>query len=186
MNSKKKHIENEESFDKTKKVKKDENKTKQNEDEVEKLKSQLETVTKKCDDYLLGLQRSVAEFDNYKKRIIREKECIYTDTTGDIITALLPVLDNLERAIGSVDDSDHLKPFKEGVIMVQKQFVQILKDFGVEEIECIGEEFDPELHEAVMHVEDEKIGENIVVEQVQKGYKIKNKVIRHSLVKVAN
>jgi molecular chaperone GrpE len=156
------------------------------EKEIEKLKQQIHEITIKSKEYLDGLQRSVAEFDNYKKRTAREKQCLYSDTTGEILAALLPVLDNLERAIVTDDNSENLKSFKEGVTLVYKQFKEILKDFGVEEIDCVGQKFDPQLHNAVLHEEDESLGENVVKEEFCKGYKIKDKVIRHSMVKVAN
>lgn len=156
------------------------------EKEIEKLKQQIEELAAVKDQYLDKYQRAAAEFENYKRRTTKEKQCLYTDTTVEVLGALLPVLDNLERAIETEDKDDNLEAFKEGVTLIFKQFKQILKEFGVEEIDCVGKVFDPELHNAVMHVEDEKEGSNVVTEQLCKGYKINDKVIRHSMVKVAN
>lgn len=129
-------------------------------------------------------QRLLAEYDNFKKRTVREKETIYTDSVKDTVAALLPVIDNLERALDSFDDkeSDHYK----GVEMVLKQTEDIFKKLGVSEIKSVGEQFNPEIHNAVMHVDDDNVDENTVVEQFQKGYMFNDKVIRHSMVKVAN
>ena len=129
-------------------------------------------------------QRLLAESDNFKKRTVREKEAIYTDSVKDTVAALLPVIDNLERALDSFADkeSDHYK----GVEMVLKQTEDIFKKLGVSEIKSVGEQFNPEIHNAVMHVDDDNVDENTVVEQFQKGYMFNDKVIRHSMVKVAN
>lgn len=128
------------------------------------------------------LARTVAEYDNFRKRTSKEKEGIYTNACEDILKELLPVLDNLERAItveGSVDD------LKKGIEMTIKQFNGALEKLEVEEIKSDGE-FDPNVHNAVMHVDDEQYGKNQVVEVFQKGYKRGDKVLRHSMVKVAN
>ncbi len=164
----------------------EETKKHKEEKDIEKLKHQIEVISKKSSEYLDSLKRSIAEFDNFKKRTVREKQCLYDDTTGEVIAALLPVLDNLERAIESSDKSENIDSFKEGVTLVYKQFKEILKEFGIEEIDCVGKNFDPKLHNAVLHEEDENLGENVVKEQLCKGYKIKDKVIRHSIVKVVN
>lgn len=128
------------------------------------------------------LARTVAEYDNFRKRTAKEKEGIYTNACEDILKELLPVLDNLERAItveGSVDD------LKKGIEMTIKQFNGALEKLEVEEIKSDGE-FDPNVHNAVMHVDDEQYEKNQVVEVFQKGYKRGDKVLRHSMVKVAN
>lgn len=130
------------------------------------------------------LQRLAAEFDNYKKRTAKEKENLYIEATKDTISVLLPVLDNLERAAEA--DSNEVESLKDGINMVLKQFKEVLKEIGVEEIPAKGEQFNPEVHSAVMHIESEEFGNNVVVEELQKGYKIKDKVIRCSVVKVAN
>jgi molecular chaperone GrpE len=128
------------------------------------------------------LARTVAEYDNFRKRTAKEKEGIYTDACEDILKEMLPVLDNLERAIsveGTVDD------LKKGVEMTIKQFNNALEKLSVEEIQADGE-FDPHVHNAVMHIDDDQYGNNQVVEVFQKGYKRGDKVLRHSMVKVAN
>jgi len=152
---------------------------------LEALKTELDEKTKKCDEYFNMLQRTAAEFDNYKKRTLKEKESIYYDAVADVIAAFLPVIDNLERALNSSceENSDSLR---EGIELILRQVREILKNNNVEEIKAVGEKFDPQLHNAVMHVEDENEGEGVVVEEFLKGYIIKDKVIRHSMVKVAN
>lgn len=128
------------------------------------------------------LLRTVAEYDNFRKRTIKEKENIYTEACADVLKEMLPVLDNLERAIavdGSVED------LKKGLEMTINQFVGALNKLGVEEIAADGD-FDPNLHNAVMHIEDENLGANQVAEVFQKGYKKGEKVLRYSMVKVAN
>lgn len=130
------------------------------------------------------LMRHAAEFDNYKKRTQKEKEELYKMAVCDTIEKLLPVKDNLERAVLSTAEAD--EKVAEGVKMIDKQFVDVLKEIGVEPIESVGAEFDPEKHNAVMHEENDEAKENTVVEEFMKGYLYKDKVIRHSVVKVAN
>ena len=127
--------------------------------------------------------RLMAEFDNYKKRSAKERENIYTDVRVDTVTKFLPVFDNLERAL-KTETAD--EAYKKGVEMTFHQLMDVFKKMGVEEIESVGKPFDPTLHNAVMHVEDAERGENEIVEEFQKGFKIGDKVIRHSMVKVAN
>ena len=127
--------------------------------------------------------RLMAEFDNYKKRSARERENIYTDVRVDTVTKFLPVFDNLERAM-KTETAD--EAFKRGVEMTFNQLMDVFKKLGVEEIESVGKPFDPAVHNAVMHVEDAERGENEIVEEFQKGFRIGDKVIRHSMVKVAN
>jgi molecular chaperone GrpE len=155
-------------------------------EEMEKLTNELDSKTKKCEEIMDALQRTAAEFDNYKKRTQKEKETIYSEAVCDVIAAFLPVMDSIERAIQSCSAEAGEQSIKEGVELVNKQMKDVMKKLGVEEIPGIGEEFDPENHNAVMHVEDESYGQNVVVEEFQKGYRLKNKVIRHSMVKVAN
>ncbi|MBR4949174.1 MAG: nucleotide exchange factor GrpE [Clostridia bacterium] len=142
--------------------------------EAEKLKAELD---KQKDDYL----RLLAEYDNFKKRNIKEKEGMYIAGICDAVEKLIPVLDNIERAIDNGNDLDSLK---EGVELIKKQCLDSFKALGVEEIET--DTFDPNLHNAVMHVEDEELGENKIVDVFQKGYKKGDKIIRISMVKVAN
>ncbi|MCD7903818.1 MAG: nucleotide exchange factor GrpE [Oscillospiraceae bacterium] len=127
--------------------------------------------------------RLMAEFDNYKKRSVRERENIYADVRVDTVTRFLPVYDNLQRAL-SAETADEV--YKKGVEMTFNQLLDVFRKLGVEEIESVGQPFDPTLHNAVMHVQDEESGENMVVEEFQKGFKLGEKVIRFSMVKVAN
>lgn len=129
-------------------------------------------------------QRLLAEYDNFKKRTAREKEAIYADSVKDTVAELLPVIDNLLRAVDAFADKDCEEC--KGVSMVLKQTEEIFAKIGVSEIKAVGEQFNPELHNAVMHVDDDKIDDNTVVEEFQKGYIYKDKVIRYSMVKVAN
>lgn len=155
--------------------------------EIEELKAKLEQKTKQCEEYFSMLQRTAAEFDNYKKRTVKEKEALYSDAVSDAVLAILPVVDNFERAIKAAEnDSTTNSSFKEGMELVYKQFKDALKSLGVEEIKALGETFDPQLHNAVMHIEDDSYGTSVVIEEFQKGYILKDKVVRHSMVKVAN
>lgn len=138
---------------------------------------------KKYNDANEKYLRTLAEYDNYRKRTIKEKEGIYPEAKAVVVEKFLPVLDNFQRAIDSAENKD---AFYEGVVMLKKQMDEVLTSLGVEEIKAVGEEFNPELHNAVMHVEDEEQGENVIIEEFQKGYKIGDRVIRHSMVKVAN
>ena len=138
-------------------------------------------------DNLDKYQRTLAEFDNFRKRTVKEKASMYDDGVRSTVEKLLMVIDNLERAVavqeGKVDESD---AFFKGVKMTLTQFQDVLKGIGVEEIKAVGEKFDPNLHAAVAHEDDENYGENEVVLEMLKGYMYKGKVIRHSMVKVAN
>lgn len=126
--------------------------------------------------------RLVAEFDNFKKRTQKEKEEIYSIAKTDVVMNLLPVIDNFERAEKFSDD----KNVEEGIALIKKQFIDVLKKIGIEEIEAENQPFDPNLHNAVLHEEREDVAENTVVEVLQKGYKLGDKVIRYAMVKVAN
>ena len=138
---------------------------------------------KKYNDVNEKYMRTLAEYDNYRKRTIKEKESIYPEAKAVVIEKILPIMDNFQRALDSAENKD---AFYEGIVMLKKQLDETLAALGVEEIKAVGEEFNPELHNAVIHVEDEEQGENIIVEEFQKGYKIGDRVIRHSMVKVAN
>ena len=138
---------------------------------------------KKYNDVNEKYMRTLAEYDNYRKRTIKEKESIYPEAKAVVIEKFLPIMDNFQRALDSAENKD---AFYEGIAMLKKQMDETLAALGVEEIKAVGEEFNPELHNAVMHIDDENQGENIVVEEFQKGYKIGDRVIRHSMVKVAN
>lgn len=157
------------------------------EDTVETLKKQLEEKEREVEEYKSLCQRIAADFDNYKKRIAKDKENMYYEVVADVVGKLLPIVDNFERAIDSAKNSkDTNDELLKGLEMIKKQIDDIFTKLGVEPIEALNKEFDPYLHNAIMHVEDERYGKNVVIEEFQKGYKIKDRVIRYSLVKVAN
>jgi len=132
------------------------------------------------------LKRNLAEFDNFRKRTDKEKASMFDMGAKDILEKLLPVMDNFERSIQSAPDSPEVKGYTDGMAMILKQLEKIMEDAGVKPIECVGKQFDPAFHNAVMHEEDEKLGENVVSAELQKGYMYKDTVLRHSMVKVAN
>jgi molecular chaperone GrpE len=143
--------------------------------EVERLQEELAAAN---DKYL----RMIAEYDNFRKRSAKEKESIYADAQADAVGSILPIGDNLARAALFTDPASVSK----GIAMMQKSFEEALSKMGITEIEAEGQEFDPNRHNAVMHVEDESVGENTVVEVLQKGYIRGDRVIRYAMVKVAN
>ena len=130
--------------------------------------------------------RQMAEFDNYRKRTEREKSAMYEIGAKAIVEKLLPVVDNFERGFSTVAEEDKDDAFVKGMEMVYKQMMTMLESVDVKPIEAVGKEFNPDLHNAVMHVEDETVGENIVVDEFQKGYTYRDSVVRYSMVKVAN
>ena len=132
------------------------------------------------------LTRQMAEFDNFRKRTEKEKSQMYEVGAKDIIEKILPVVDNFERGLGSVPEEEKNAPFVEGMEKIYKQLMTTLESVGVKPIEAVGQEFNPDFHNAVMHVEDEGLGENIIAEEFQKGYMYRESVVRHSMVKVAN
>ena len=132
------------------------------------------------------LKRQIAEFDNFRKRTEKEKSAMFDMGARHIIEAILPTIDNFERGLKAVPEDKEAKAFYEGMEMIYKQMLKVLSDVGVTAIDCLDKEFDLNLHNAVMHVEDEAYGNNIIIEEFQKGYKYKDTVIRHSMVKVAN
>ncbi len=141
-----------------------------------------ETVEEK-DDFKDKYIRLIADFDNFKKRTQKEVTSTYTNAVTDTVEKLLPVMDNFERAMASSDENDE---FAKGILMIYKQLKEVFESIGVKEIEAVGKPFDPNLHNAVMHIDDENAGESEIVEEFMKGYMLKDKVIRHSVVKVAN
>ncbi len=151
--------------------------------ELKKLKEELEKTRQELEESKTRYMRMAAEYDNYKKRTAREMDSRYADAKLDILKEILPVLDNFERGL-TAECSD--SAYKEGVELIFKQFTDLLAQQGVTEIEAVGQPFDPNLHNAVMHIEDETLGENTVAEVFMKGYKQGDKVLRHSMVKVAN
>ena len=150
---------------------------------IEKLSNDLCEQKKLADEYYDSLKRNMADFDNYKKRITKEKESLHTMVVASIVGDLLPILDNFENAL-THECTD--EKFKTGMDMICSQIKDVISKYGVEEIESVGTEFNPMLHEAVAHVDDANYGEKEVTEVFRKGYKIKDKVIRHAMVKVAN
>lgn len=156
-------------------------------DAVDETAEKLAKLEQQAAENLDKYQRCLAEFDNFRKRTSKEKAGMYDDGVRNTVEKLLPVIDNLERAVaaqaGKAEADD---PFLKGVEMTLKQFQEVLHGMGVEEIKALGEKFDPNLHAAVAHEEDEAYGENEIVLEMLKGYTYKEKVIRHSMVKVAN
>lgn len=132
------------------------------------------------------LRRQMAEFDNFRKRTEKEKSTMYEMGAKNIIEKILPVIDNFERGLAAMPEDAKGTPFADGVEMIYKQFTKTLEDAGVEAIETVGQQFNPDLHNAVMHVEDEAFGENEIALELQKGYKYRGSVVRYSMVQVAN
>lgn len=141
---------------------------------------------KKIDEYLKAAQTVAADFENYKRRSQKERQGLYLSSIAETVEVFIPILDNMERAISSAESNSNFDSLKEGIELVLKQFKDTLEKLEVKSIESVGNEFDPNIHNAVMHVEDDSVGANMVIEELQKGYIIKDKVIRHSMVKVAN
>ena len=148
-------------------------------------KKKKDKKDEKIEELTDRLTRQMAEFDNFRKRTEKEKANMYAIGAKDIIEKILPVVDSFERGLATVENPEE-DPFADGMNKVYKQFTTALDELGVTVIEAVGKEFDPNLHNAVMHVEDEEAGENIVVEEFLKGYMYKGSVVRHSMVKVAN
>ncbi len=143
----------------------------------------IEELNKKLLEANDKLLRTVAEYDNFRKRSLKEKEAIYSDSKTDIIGKLLPVIDNFERAVAADSDFDS---YKTGINMTVKQLLDIFASLGVESFGEKGDEFDPNIHDGIMHVDDDTLGENVVSEVYSKGYKIGDRIIRHATVIVAN
>lgn len=153
------------------------------EKKIKKLQKKIDEQKQFLEESDDRIKRLIAEFDNFKKRSNKERTGMYNSVMGDVITALLPAIDNLEKAANAESTDEQ---YKNGVEMVLTQFKDVLKANGVEEIKAVGEPFDPSLHEAVSTVEDENLGPKVIKEEFRKGYKIGDKVLRHSLVVVAN
>ena len=156
---------------------------KQNVDEKIEANKKVETLKIQLEETEDRLKRVAAEFDNYKKRSAKEKTELYNSIMADVVSNFLPVIDNLEKAV-EVETKD--EEYKKGIELVLKQFQDVLLSNGVQAIEAVGQTFDPEFHEAVSSVQDDTKGEKEIVQEYRKGYKIVNKVIRHSMVIVAN
>lgn len=151
--------------------------------DLEKIKQLIETQKLEIEEKDDRLKRLMAEFENFKKRSSKERENLYNSLLGDVVSSLLPIIDNLEKAVEVKTEDEN---FKQGIEMVLKQFKDVLASNGVTEIEALGKTFDPEIHEAITSVVDENLGIQEIKEEYRKGYMIGNKVIRHSLVVVAN
>lgn len=132
------------------------------------------------------VKRQMAEFENFRKRTEKEKSTMYEMGARDMIEKILPIIDNFERGLATIPEEAKETPFAEGMEKIYKQLQKTMEDAGVKVIEAVGKEFDPNLHNAVMHVEDESLGENVVAEELLKGYTYRDSVVRHSMVKVAN
>ena len=148
-------------------------------DKKDKKDLQIEELTDK-------VKRQMAEFDNFRKRTEKEKSQMFETGAKNIIERILPVVDNFERGLAAVPEESKADPFVEGMEKIYKQMMTVLEEAGVTVIETEGKEFDPNLHNAVMHIDDENFGENIIAEEFQKGYMYRDSVVRHSMVKVAN
>lgn len=148
-------------------------------DKKDKKDIQIEELTDK-------LKRQMAEFDNFRKRTEKEKASMFEVGARSVVEKILPIVDNFERGLGSVSEDQKEDPFVAGMEKIYQQFLTVFEELGVKPIEAVGQEFDPNFHNAVMHVEDEEAGENQVVEEFQKGYTYRDTVVRHSMVKVAN
>ncbi len=154
------------------------------EETTEKVKK--DAKDEKIEDLTDKLLRQMAEFDNFRKRTEKEKAAMFDIGAKSVIDKLLPVVDNFERGLGTIEEEDKDDAFVAGMQMVYKQIMTMFETIGVKAIEAVGKEFNPDLHNAVMHVEDEEVGENIIVEEFQKGYTYHDIVVRYSMVKVAN
>jgi len=153
-------------------------------EKIRDLEKQVEASDREAEEYLDHLKRLKAEFENYKKRMVKERQQIVTWAIEDLIKEFLPVLDDLERAIDSASISQDFSSLIQGIKMVYDHFKQLLKKKGLEEISSQGEEFDPNLHEAIMRIESDEHPDNVVVEEMRKGYKFKDRVLRPAMVKV--
>ena len=142
-------------------------------------KNKKDKKDEKIEELTDRITRQMAEFDNFRKRTEKEKSQMYEIGAKDIIEKILPVVDNFERGLDAVKEEDKEDPFIQGMEMVYKQLMTVLGELGVKPIEAVGKEFDPNLHNAVMHVEDENFGENIIAEEFQKGYMYRDSVVRH-------
>lgn len=152
---------------------------KKKEKKKDKRDEQIEDLTDR-------LKRQMAEFENFRKRTDKEKSQMYDMGAKSVVEKVLPVIDNFERGLAAVPEEQKEDPFVDGMDKIYRQMMTMLEEIGVKPIEAVGTEFNPDFHNAVMHVEDEESGENIIVEEFQKGYMYRDSVVRHSMVKVAN
>lgn len=155
-------------------------------EEVAEEVSPLEEAQKLADEFKDKFLRVSAEYENFRKRTQKEKESLYADGKAACAQSFLPLADNMDRAMEAAKAENPESPIVKGMEMIFRQFEDILKSLSIEEIPSVGQEFNPEFHNAVMHIEDDEAEANIIVEEFQKGYKMGDKVLRHSMVKVAN
>ena len=160
---------------------KEEKESKKSFKKKEKKKDKRDEQIEQLNDKVM---RQIAEFENFRRRTDQEKAQMFGNGQKAVIEKILPVVDNFERGLATVEEG--ADPFADGMLMIYKQLLTTLEEAGVKPIEAVGQEFNPEFHNAVMHVDDEEVGENIVVEEFQKGYMMNDSVVRHSMVKVAN
>jgi len=153
-------------------------------DDLQKLQSELEETKTRAEEYYSGLQRLKAEFDNFRKRTVREKDEAAKYASERIILSLLPIVDNFERALDSTKTNKDFESFSQGIEMILRQLFKVLEDEGLKPIDAVGHQFDPNLHEALF-IEESDLKENTVLEELQKGYLLKEKVIRPGRVKVS-
>ncbi len=151
-----------------------------------KKKEKKDKKDEKIEELTDRVRRQMAEFDNFRKRTEKEKTQMFETGAKSIVEKILPVVDNFERGLAAVTEEEKGSPFVEGMEKIYKQMMTMLEEAGVKPIEAVGQEFDPNLHNAVMHIEDDEFGENIIAEEFQKGYTYRDSVVRHSMVKVAN
>lgn len=151
-----------------------------------KKKDKPDPKDEKIEELTDRLQRSMAEFDNFRKRTEKEKSAMFEIGAKDIIERILPVVDNFERGLAAIPEEEKASAFAEGMEKIYKQLIKSLEEAGVKPIEAVGQPFNPDFHNAVMHVEDESLGENVVAQELLKGYTYRDTVVRHSMVQVAN
>ena len=163
-----------------------ETKTKKKKKSAAALEIELKKSEEKAAEMTDKYQRLMAEFENARKRNAKEQSHMYDVGAKEVLAKLLPVVDNFERALATVSEEDKERPFEAGMEKIYRGFLTYLESVGVTPMNCEGEQFDPTFHNAVMHVEDESLGENVILEEMQKGYMYKDQVLRYSMVKVAN
>ena len=161
----------------------EENENIQEENMQNETNQNVDNIQEELDNTTDRLKRLMAEFDNFKKRSAKERDLLYNSVLSDVVCKLLPVIDNLETAVNAETEDAN---YKQGIDLVLKQYIEVLSSFGVKQIESVGKTFDPELHEAVSMVQDDTLGEKEIKEEYRKGYMMGDKVIRHSMVIVAN
>ena len=174
----------EEANDSSEESSKEEKEEKESKKPFKKKEKKKDKRDEKIEELNDKVMRQMAEFENFRRRTDQEKAQMFGNGQKAIVEKILPVVDNFERGLATVEEG--ADPFADGMLMIYKQLLTTLEEIGVKPIEAVGQEFNPDFHNAVMHVDDEEVGENIVVEEFQKGYMMNDSVVRHSMVKVAN